>query len=235
MATKKSVKKVTSKKAPVRKTATPVNKASMKVEKTQTSRSYKSYMTKTNGIILLGLVILGVLLYVFKGMIVAATVNGQPITRIQLVQELEKQNGKKTLESLVTKNLILQEMQKKNITVSDEEVTAEVKKIQDALSKQGRTLDEALAQQGLSKNDLMEQLKIQKMIEKLFSKDATVSKAEIDKYIADNKDALPQDQDEKTLRSSISDQLKQQKLTAKFQTWLEGVQKNAKIQYFVSF
>lgn len=235
MATKKSVKKVTTKKAPVKKTATPAASSSMKVEKKETSSNYKKYMTKTNAIILVGLVVLGVLLYVFKGLIVAATVNGQPITRIELVQELEKQNGKKTLESLVTKNLILQEMQKKGITVSDTEVAAEVKKIEDALSKQGRTLDDALAQQGLTKSDLMEQLKIQKMIEKLFSKDATVSNADIDKYIADNKDSLPQNQDEKTLRSTISDQLKQQKLTAKFQTWLEGLQKNAKIQYFVSF
>ncbi len=197
--------------------------------------SIKRFVTRRNFIAVLALIILGILLYVFKGFFVAASVNGQPITRIELIRELEKKSGKQTLDSLVTKNLILQEMRKKNIKVTDTEVNAEMKKIEDALSKQGRTLTDALSQQGLTQQDLREQLKIQKMIEKLFAKDVVVTDKEIDKYIEDNKDSLPQGQDEKTLRASVLAQLKQQKLTSKFQTWLQEIQKNAKIQYFVTF
>lgn len=230
--TKKAVKKTTVKKES--------SQASIKVEEkktpaTSTSSSYKKYMTKRNGLIILGLIILGVLIYVLRGFFVVATVNGQPITRVQVVQELEKQNGKKTLDSLVTKTLILQEMEKKNITVTDAEVNAEIKKIEDALKQQGRTLSDALAQQGLSQADLQEQLKIQKMIEKLFSKDVAVTDAEVTKYIEDNKEALPADQDPNTLKSTIKEQLKQQKLTTKFQTWLTEVQKKAKINYIVNY
>lgn len=191
--------------------------------------------TKRNAIILAVLIVFGILLYMGRGLFVVVMVNGHPITRLALVQELEKQSGKKTLDSLVSKELILQKMKKQNITVTDAEVNAEIKKIEDTLSKQGRTLTDALAQQGLSRADLLDQLRIQKMIEKLFAKDAVVTDKEITKYMTDNKDALPQGQDEATIKASVKSQLAQQKLTAKFQTWLADLQKKAKIQYFVNF
>lgn len=235
MATKTSTKKTVKKTAP-KKTSTPKASVSAQVvEKKSSNDSLKKYATKRNGIILLVLILLGVGIYFFKSFFIAATVNGQPISRLQVVQELEKQSGKQTLESLVTKNLILQEMEKKNITVSSEEVTSEIKKIEDALKQQGRTLSDALMQQGLTRAELEEQLKIQKMIEKLFSKDAVVSDKEVDAYIEENKEALPADQEESALKTTIKEQLKQQKLTTKFQTWLEGLQKQAKIEYYVNY
>ncbi len=228
--TKKTTKKTATRKAPASVASAPV--ATPEKSKNQ---SLKKYATKRNGIILLVLVLLGVGLYFFRGYFIAATVNGQPISRLQVVQELEKQSGKQTLESLVTKNLILQEMKKNNITVEDSEIASEIKKIEDALQQQGRTLSDALAQQGLTRPELEEQLRIQKMIEKLFSKDAVVSDAEVDAYIEENKDALPTDQEESALKTTIKEQLKQQKLTTKFQTWLEELQKQAKIEYYINY
>lgn len=236
MAAKKTTKK------PVKKSVAKTESSSkaMRVEEkkstaAKTTNSYKKYATRRNALILGGLILLGILIYLLRGLFIAATVNGQPITRLEIIQELEKQSGKQTLESLVTKKLILQEMQKKNITVSETEVSAEIKKIEAALKQQGRTMSDALAQQGLTQADLVEQLKIQKMIEKLFAKDIVISESEVNKYIEENKDALPADQDENTLKSTIKEQLKQQKLTAKFQTWLTGVQKNAKVNYIVEY
>lgn len=224
-------KKPAANKSVVRKSAVPISSSKSR------SLKYQNLITKRNIIVaaVLLVLILGALLYVFRGMFIAATVNGQVITRMQLTSELEKKSGKATLENLITKNLILSEMKKENITVSDEEVSSELKKIQTALSQQGRTLDDALSQQGLTKQDLEDQVKIQKMIEKLFAKEATVSSKEVDAYLEQNKDSLPQGQSEKTLRSSAEAQIKQQKLTAKFQAWLAALQKKAKVQYFVNF
>ncbi|MFI5265186.1 MAG: SurA N-terminal domain-containing protein [Candidatus Levyibacteriota bacterium] len=198
---------------------------------------FKKFLTKRNvyiGVVTVA-VLIGVLLYVFRGLFIAATVNGQVISRLELTQELDKKAGKQTLDSLVTRDLILQEMKKNNISVTDAEVNAEMSNIESALSKQGRTLNDALLQQGLTKADLIDQLRIQKMIEKLFAKDITVSSKEVDTYLTQNKDSLPAGQDQATLRTSAETQIKQQKLTTKFQTWLANLQKNAKIQYFVSF
>lgn len=220
----------TSAKKTVRKAA-PVQAAALTAPAKVTSRN----LTKKKVAILVAVVAVAVLVYVFRGFFVAATVNGNIITRLSVDQQLEKQYGKKTLESLITKDLILQEMSKKNITVTDIEVNAEVKKIDDALKKQGRTLQDALDQQGLSRADLIDQLKIQKMIEKLFAKDAAVSDKEVDAYIEQNKDSFPSTEDPKTLRDSVKTQLSQQKLSGKFQTWLAQIQSKAKIQYFVNF
>lgn len=235
MATTKKATKKAVKKPSTRKTTASVVSSPVSTSEKNTNKSFKRYVTKRNGIIVLAIILLGLGLYFFKSLFIAATVNGQPISRLQVVQELEKQSGQQTLESLVTKNLILQEMEKNNITVNEEEISAEIKKIEDALKQQGRTLSDALAQQGLSRPELEEQLRIQKMIEKLFSKDAVVSDAEVNAYIEENKDALPTDQEESALKATIKEQLKQQKLTTKFQTWLEGLQKKAKIDYYVNY
>lgn len=234
MASKASVKK-TIKKTVTKKTAPALVSAQKKLVSKKISS--KKLLTKKN-ILALGVIIIilvGALLYVFRGLFIAAIVNGEVISRFTLTQELDKKAGKQTLESLVTKSLILSEMKKNNIMVSDAEVNSEIKKIEESLSKQGRTLTEALSQQGLSKTDLIDQLRIQKMIEKLFAKDIIVSSKDIDEFLNKNKDSVPPGQDSATIRTSAQSQIKQQKLTTKFQAWLANLQKKAKIQRFVSF
>lgn len=199
------------------------------------NKSRPGFFTRKNIIIALAIVIVALLLYFFKGLFIAATVNGQPISRLELVRQLEKQDGKTTLESLINKNLILSEMRKKGITVTDEEVNTEVKKIEDALKAQGRTLDDALSQQGISKDDLIDQVKIQKMVEKLFKKESTVTEKDIDKYLEENKETLPEGGDEKSLRETVKEQLRQTKLAQEFQNWLTKLKNSAKINYFVNF
>ena len=206
MATK--AKKTTSKKV-IKPAAKKTTAQSAPVENAPVPRKTVS---KVKVGILFGVLVIAILLYIFRGLFIVAIVNGQIITRWSIDQQLEKQFGKKTLETVLTKKLILQEMQKNNITVTDAEVNAEIKKIEDTLKKQQRTLTEALAEQGLSRADLMDQLKIQKMIEKYFDKDSQVSDKEIDTYIEQNKDSLPQTEDQNAIRDSVRTQLKQQKL-----------------------
>src|SRR5688572_16109970 len=79
------------------------------VESKPTSSSLPEFFRRKEVLgLLLGLAVL-VSLYFLRGVFVAATVNGKPISRLALVKELEKQNGKETLNSLVTKELIFQE------------------------------------------------------------------------------------------------------------------------------
>ena len=66
---------------------------------------------------LLVLLILVVGLYFGRSLLFAALVGGRPITRVELISELEKQGGQQALESLVTKELVKQEAQKKNINI----------------------------------------------------------------------------------------------------------------------
>lgn len=229
MPTKK--KKTTVSKAVITKKSSHSSPAEVMSAKKRTSIK----ITRNKIIIFVIAIIVIALLYYYRSFFVAAVVNGQPISRFSVIQQLEKQNGKKTLDNLVTKTLVLQAMEKKNITVSDAEVKQEVAKIESALTKQEQTLDSALAAQGLTRTDLMEQIKIQKMVEKLFGPEIKVTDAEVDKYIEDNKEALPQGTDQAQLKAQVRKQLEQQKLTEKFQAWVAGLQKDAKIEYFVKF
>jgi foldase protein PrsA len=173
-------------------------------------------------------------LYFGKSFIIAAVVNGQPVTRFEVVKELERQGGKQALDSIITKALIIQEANKKKISVSQKDIDTEMKNIEANLAKQGQKLDQVLTLQGMTKDQLIEQIKLQKMIEKMIGP-ITVSDKEIDDYITANKETLPQDGDEKTLRSNIKTQLTQQKLSTKAQEFLATLRKNAKITTLVSY
>ena len=82
------------------------------------------------GLIIIALVVVGFLL---KGLFVAAMVNGQPIFRFTVINELEKQGGSQALSALVNQTLILQEAKKKNIQVTQEEIDNSVKQIEDSV------------------------------------------------------------------------------------------------------
>ncbi|KKQ29777.1 MAG: hypothetical protein A3C22_02440 [Candidatus Levybacteria bacterium RIFCSPHIGHO2_02_FULL_37_10] len=180
-------------------------------------------------------VILAIGIFFLKGLFVAALVNGEPITRITIVKELEKQGGKQALSSLVNQTLILQEAKKKNVQVSQGEIDASIKKIEDSLKTQGQNLETALAQQGMTRQDLSMQLKLRNLVEKLLADRIKVTDKEVADYIEKNKDTFPIDMKEPEIKKSVTEQLKQQKLGSSSQAWLQELTKNAKINYFVNY
>lgn len=199
----------------------------------QSSRSFGSII-KTPPFII-GLVLLLVALgYFFKSLFIVALVNGQPITRWEFNSQLEQQDGKQVLDAIVTKDLIFQAAQKQHVNVTQRDVDGQVKTITDTLTKQGTSLDAALASRGMSKQDFMDQLQIQLIAQKLFSKDVKVTDKQIDDYISQNQDSLPQGESQDQIRASVKQQLEQQQLSQKFQSWLTDLQKQAKINYFVN-
>lgn len=183
----------------------------------------------------LAIVILAILAFVFKGLFIAAIVNGQPISRIAVLQQLEQQNGRQTISDLITKTLITQEAQKRHVTVSQSEVNSDLQNIDKALKAQGQNLDTALASRGMSKQQLIEQITLQKLVEKMVGKDVKVTDDDVQKYIDNNKDNLPQDLSDDDLKKQVRSQLEQQQLQEKTQTFVTNLQKNAKISYFVNY
>ncbi len=186
-------------------------------------------------IIAVVVIALAALLYYFRGVFVVAMVNGQPISHIALIQKLEQQDGQQVLNSLVTETLIEQQAKKQGISVSKQEIDADEKQISDNLSKQGQSLNQVLAMQGMTEQSLRDQIRIQKLIEKMLGSQITVTDKEVNDYISKNKSTLPQNQSQSQLKSTVRSQLKQQKLNEKFQTWLADLKKQANIQYFVNF
>ncbi|HZJ18023.1 MAG TPA: SurA N-terminal domain-containing protein [Patescibacteria group bacterium] len=196
--------------------------------------SFKSFGLSTKkAVIALLVIVVIVLLVVFRNQFVVATVNGQPISRFALIHELEKQSGKTTLDVLITKALINQEASKKNVSVSEKDLNDEVKRIEDSLKAQGQELEVLLKNQGMSRNDLMEQVKIQVLVKKLLVDKIKVTDKEINDYYEKNKESLPKDMDEKKLKTEIKTQIEQQKLSQESNTFVTDLRSKAKINYYL--
>jgi hypothetical protein len=174
------------------------------------------------------------LAYYFKSAFVVASVNGSFISKASLVKELEKQDGKKVLENIVMEKLVKDELTKNKITVSVEEVESEIKKIEEQVKSQGATLEQALAQQDLTREKLVEQITKQKKIEKLLMDKISVTDEEVQTVIKDNKIEIPKGKETETLEK-IKEQIKGQKLQEEAQKWIADLQASAKIKYFTNY
>lgn len=224
-------KKKPSRKTPSRKSVTPeINTVVTPPPAAASTTKSRKYLLP-----LVILVILGIL-YLFRGFFIAATVNGQPIGRLSVIQELEKQGGKRALDNIITKTLIIQEGNKKNITVSQKEIDEQIKTIESNLKKQGMNIDQALQAQGMTRSALNEELKIQITVQKLVGDKVTVTDKEVQDYIEQNKEFLQATSpDQEPDAAQVREQIKQQKLQKKTQDFIEALRKNAKISYFTAY
>lgn len=185
--------------------------------------------------LLIGIIVFLALILLARRQLLAATVNGEPIGRLAVIAELEKQGGKNTLDSLITETIILQQAKKKNVTVTDKEIDKQIKDIEKSLKATGQSLDTALVAQNLTRDGLKKQIKLQKMLEKLVGSDVTVTEKEIDAYVKQNEQSIPKGSDMKAIRKQAGEQLKQQKLNVKIKAWIDDQHKKAKIQYNISY
>ncbi len=200
---------------------------------TEVTKKKRKITLKTVIIIVLILGILS-LVYSFKSLFIAAVVNGTPISRLAVINKLEKTSGKNILDMLITMKLLDDEALKKGIIVTKDEIDAEVKKIEDQVKLQGLTLDQALAQQGVIPEDFRKQMAVQIELEKLLGDKIEVSDADIDKYITDYKITIPEGQ-ESTFRDQIRTQLRQQKLSVSAGEYIDNLRASASIYYFVNY
>ncbi|QQG47853.1 MAG: SurA N-terminal domain-containing protein [Candidatus Woesebacteria bacterium] len=180
-------------------------------------------------------IILGITFFRFKNLVVAAMVNGEPISRFKIISELEKRSGSQALDSIITQTLISQEAKKQNINVTQTEIDNQINSLENSLKSQGQDLNSALATQGMTKEDLITQISLQKMVEKLVGKDIEIKDQQIDDYIKANKDTFPKDEKPEDIRSKVKNQLFQQALSQKFQTWITDLKSKAHITYFIKY
>ena len=175
-------------------------------------------------------VVIAVALFYFRGQFIVATVNGQPIFRSALISSLELRYGKETLDTLVLETLVRQEAAAKKISVTNDELEAEVQKLADNLKSQSQDLDQLLSLEGMTRDSLKDQLKLQLLVEKMVDKSTVaVTDEEVAKYLTENKAYLPKDAKPETLAPEVKAQLEQQKLSAKTQELLKELQTRAKI------
>jgi disulfide bond formation protein DsbB len=170
-----------------------------------------------------------------RGYIVAATVNGTPISRLSIVTELEKQGGKQALEAAIQQQLLQNALQEKDIIIEDRVVDEEMKLIEENVKSQGGTLEAALEQQNMTLDILREQIKSQKGIELAIADKLAVTDEEVASYAKTAGIEKPADMSEVEFSEAIKEQLKQQKFQTEAATWVQSLTDSANITYYISY
>lgn len=189
---------------------------------------------KKTYIVVFVLLLAAAALYYFRGLFLVALVNNKPISRVALIKQLEKESGKATLENLIVKELIMQEAQNKGASVSEEDIQKEIDNIKGIIEAQGETLDNALAMQGQTIEDLKDNIRIQKTAEEILKDEINVTDEEVLSYFEEN-EALYEDREFADLEGEIREQLSQQKLQTKFAELLETLKSDSEVIYLKSF
>ena len=195
---------------------------------------FKKIRIKKSFIFGIATVVILLILYIFKSLFVAAIVNGQPISRISIVKNLEKRGGQAALDTLINEALIFQEAKRENVSVTDEEVEEVISKIEAGLENQGG-LDQALLLEGMTREELVKQIQMQKLVEKMLTNRIIVTEADVSEYINTNSEILPEGASAEEINETVKNQLQQQKLSSEIQIWLADLRQKAKINYFVEY
>jgi hypothetical protein len=212
-----------------KKTADKASKASKK------SQSAPTTIFNAKTLIALGVVALLGLVYIFRGLFVAAMVNGMPISRLKILKQAESAQGENILESLITEQLIFQRAQEQGVQVDEQAVNQEIEKIEQQLSGQGQDFHQLLKLQGMTVEDLKQKLKMQKVIEALLADKINVTEEQVNQYLEDNKDFFSEDQSEEEKKQQAREQLQQQEMSKQYRQWVQKLKDQARIRYFVNY
>lgn len=171
----------------------------------------------------------------YRGLLIAATVNGEPVSRLGVISQLEQTSGASVLDNKINEMLIRQKARESHVNVTDEDINAAIADIETNVLGEGQSIDDVLALQGMTRDDLIEQIEIQVMVEKLLEGDVTVSDEEVNQYVESNRESINEENTEEDLRDFARQQIRQQKLAQRFGTWIQELRDAANINYYVEY
>lgn len=202
----------------------PVNDLLNKFDSLKKFRSSKMFY-----IVLIALGLLILVVYK-KNWIIAATVNGSPVSNLELQMRLNAQYKTQTLNSLVNEKIILSEAAKNNVVVTAADIDKKISEIEANVGG-AQAFDTLLVQQGQTRSSIRQQIKLQTTIEKLYTNEATVSAEEVTQFVEQNGSQL-RATDSAGQQTEAYDTLKNQKLSQIFSQKFQELRTKAKIQIF---
>lgn len=198
------------------------------------SPSANTITLKRDYVIAAGLILVAGLLigaYAVSQALIVATVNGQPISRLSYIKEMESQTGERTLDNLITQELIVQQADKEGVVVEEQEVEGEIETVRATLTEQGQDLEQLLELQGMTLDELRVQIRLQKMLGRLAQVAEDVSADELAVYIETNKDMFPEDLTGAELDEYAKERYLAENNQGKIQAYIQQLRSGATIQY----
>ncbi|WP_226669526.1 peptidylprolyl isomerase [Metabacillus litoralis] len=167
----------------------------------------KIFSSKKTVAILAILLILVVALFVYMTTRseLVAKIGDNSVTKDDLYTFFVEQNGEAAVDSMITKNLIEQEVEKENITVTQKEVDTEVNEIIASYGGE-ETFNQTLATSGLTIEDVKGDIKTNLQIEKLLKSRIEITDEEIKTYFDENKQSFAKTKQVKASHILVEDE-----------------------------
>lgn len=180
------------------------------------------------------LVLVAAATYALRPHLLAATVNGEPVSRLALLAELERRHGREMLDDLITDTLIRQEAVRAGVSVPPSAVDEEIAGFRAQLEAQGQTLDAYLASQNLTLAFIAERILLREQLNALLAERAAVSDEDVGAFIETNAEFLPEGVDpaDAEFRAQVKESLEQQKFSTAAGEFIEELRAKADIRYF---
>lgn len=153
------------------------------------SKLKKNKLLIATGCMFVAAVIVAVVLYNSHSK--AATVNGENISKDDLNEALMSQYGTSVLDTLISDQIVLQEMDKEKVTVTEEEVAEEM----DAYMEQyggEEAFKEVLDENGVSYDSIEHNIEIYLGSKKLITPGIEITDDEMETYFEENKESFSQ-------------------------------------------
>lgn len=117
--------------------------------------------------------------------VIVAKVNGVAISKERLYLALVESGGSQTLETMISEELINQEVDKAGITITDEDLNKEIDSIKSNFSSE-EEFAQLLTYYNMTMDDLKEEMQIQAQLRKLLEPQVTVTDEDIKTYYDSN-------------------------------------------------
>lgn len=122
---------------------------------------------------------------------VVVTVNGQDISKEVFYARLEREKGAAVLDQLIMETVIMQAGKREGLAPTEEEIDEKFSLFK-ANFPDEETYQNVLAQYGVQEEQLIEELHLVTILERLTMKDVVVTDEDVEKYFEENKDKLGQ-------------------------------------------
>jgi len=167
----------------------------------------KIFASKKTLAILAVLIVAAIAVFIFLSTRsdVVAKVGSESLTKDDLYTFFVEQNGEAALDTLITKNLINQEVDKEKITVSSKEIDAELQELVDSYGGE-ETFEQQLTASGLTQDDIKEDIEVNLKIEKLLEPQIEITEEEMQTYFDENKDSFAQTKQVKASHILVEDE-----------------------------
>ena len=123
----------------------------------------------------------------FTGTDVVATVNGEPITKDEVYEAMYAQQGRQTVESLITQRLIEQEADRRGVQVSDADVDAEIAELAERYGGK-EALEGLLSQSGMTMDALRQNIRLNLLVERLLAPQIEITESDLQAYYEEHPD-----------------------------------------------